>query len=194
MEHPFKHGHDKPLGITEVVLRDGHQSLLATRMRIEDMLPIAAKLDQAGFWAIESWGGATFDACIRFLGEDPWERIRRFKEAMPNTRQQMLFRSQTILGYRHYADDVVRKFVEQVEHVTFSGAYARQRGQDVTVVTERCVLTLTLEGWVLVEIAPGVDIQHDVMAHCGFPLHVSPHLRTMDAALFDPAPLQLSFA
>ncbi len=88
----------------------------------------------------------------------------------------------------------VRKFVEQVEHVTFSGAYARQRGQDVTVVTERCVLTLTPAGWVLAEIAPGVDIQHDVMAHCGFPLHVSPHLRTMDAALFDPAPLQLSFA
>ncbi len=103
----------KPLGITEVVLRDAHQSLLATRMRIEDMLPIAEKLDQVGFWALESWGGATFDACIRYLGEDPWERIRRFKAAMPNTRQQMLFRSQTILGYRHYADDVVRKFVER---------------------------------------------------------------------------------
>ena len=103
----------QPLGITEVVLRDGHQSLLATRMRIEDMLPIADKLDRVGFWAVESWGGATFDACIRYLGEDPWERIRRFKAAMPNTRQQMLFRSQTILGYRHYADDVVRKFVER---------------------------------------------------------------------------------
>ena len=102
-----------PLGITEVVLRDGHQSLLATRMRIEDMLPIAEKLDQVGFWALETWGGATFDACIRYLGEDPWERIRRFKAAMPNTRQQMLFRGQTILGYRHYADDVVRKFVER---------------------------------------------------------------------------------
>ncbi len=102
-----------PLGITEVVLRDAHQSLIATRMRIEDMLPIAEKLDQVGFWALETWGGATFDACIRFLGEDPWERIRRFKAAMPNTRQQMLFRGQTILGYRHYADDVVRKFVER---------------------------------------------------------------------------------
>ncbi len=102
-----------PLGITEVVLRDAHQSLIATRMRIEDMLPIADKLDQVGFWALESWGGATFDACIRFLGEDPWERIRRFKAAMPNTRQQMLFRGQTILGYRHYADDIVRKFVER---------------------------------------------------------------------------------
>ena len=103
----------KPLGITELVLRDAHQSLLATRMRIEDMLPIADKIDRAGFWSIESWGGATFDACIRYLGEDPWERIRRLKEAMPNTPQQMLFRGQNILGYRHYADDLVEKFVER---------------------------------------------------------------------------------
>lgn len=103
----------KPLGITELVLRDAHQSLLATRMRIDDMLPIAEKLDQVGFWSMESWGGATFDACIRFLGEDPWERIREFKKAMPNTPQQMLFRGQNILGYRHYADDVVNKFVER---------------------------------------------------------------------------------
>jgi oxaloacetate decarboxylase alpha subunit len=103
----------KPLGITEVVLRDGHQSLLATRMRIDDMLPIAEKLDQVGFWSVETWGGATFDACIRYLGEDPWERIRLLKAAMPNTPQQMLFRGQNILGYRHYADDVVEKFVER---------------------------------------------------------------------------------
>jgi len=103
----------KPLGITELVLRDGHQSLLATRMRIEDMLPIAGKLDQVGFWSIESWGGATFDSCIRYLGEDPWERIRLLKAAMPNTPQQMLFRGQNILGYRHYADDLVDKFVER---------------------------------------------------------------------------------
>lgn len=103
----------KPLGITDVVLRDAHQSLLATRMRIDDLLPIAEKLDQVGFWSLESWGGATFDACIRFVGEDPWERIRLFKEAMPNTPQQMLFRGQNILGYRHYADDVVEKFVER---------------------------------------------------------------------------------
>jgi oxaloacetate decarboxylase alpha subunit len=103
----------KPLGITELALRDAHQSLLATRMRIDDMLPIADKLDQVGFWSIESWGGATFDACIRYLGEDPWERIRRLKAAMPNTPQQMLFRGQNILGYRHYADDLVRKFVER---------------------------------------------------------------------------------
>jgi oxaloacetate decarboxylase alpha subunit len=103
----------KPLGITDVVLRDAHQSLFATRMRIDDMLPIAEKLDKVGFWSLETWGGATFDACIRFLGEDPWERIRTLKSAMPNTPMQMLFRGQNILGYRHYADDVVEKFVER---------------------------------------------------------------------------------
>ncbi|PPD23048.1 MAG: oxaloacetate decarboxylase subunit alpha [Methylomonas sp.] len=102
-----------PLGITEVVLRDAHQSILATRFRIEDMLPICEKLDQIGYWSIESWGGATFDACIRYLGEDPWERLRQLKKAMPKTPQQMLFRGQNILGYRHYADDVVDKFVER---------------------------------------------------------------------------------
>ncbi|WP_137170348.1 sodium-extruding oxaloacetate decarboxylase subunit alpha [Marinomonas sp. FW-1] len=103
----------QPLGITDVVLRDAHQSLFATRMRIDDMLPIAEKLDQVGFWSLESWGGATFDACIRFIGEDPWERIRELKKAMPNTPQQMLLRGQNLLGYRHYADDVVNKFVER---------------------------------------------------------------------------------
>ena len=103
----------KKLAITDLVLRDASQSLLATRVRIEDMLPIAEKLDQVGFWSLESWGGATFDACIRYLGEDPWERIRKLKAAMPNTPQQMLFRGQNILGYRHYADDVVEKFVER---------------------------------------------------------------------------------
>ena len=103
----------KPLGITDVVLRDAHQSLFATRLRIEDMLPIADKLDQIGFWSLETWGGATFDACIRFLGEDPWERLRELKAAMPNTPQQMLLRGQNILGYRHYADDVVEAFVER---------------------------------------------------------------------------------
>lgn len=103
----------KPLGITDVVLRDAHQSILATRVRLEDMLPIAPKLDQVGFWSVESWGGATFDACIRYLGEDPWQRIRALKKAMPNTRQQMLLRGQNLLGYRHYADDVVDKFVER---------------------------------------------------------------------------------
>ncbi len=103
----------KPLGITDVVLRDAHQSLFATRMRVEDMLPIAEKLDKVGFWSLESWGGATFDSCIRFIGEDPWERIRLLKQAMPNTKQQMLLRGQNLLGYRHYADDVVNKFCER---------------------------------------------------------------------------------
>ena len=103
----------KPLGITDVVLRDAHQSLFATRLRLDDMLPIAAKLDEVGYWSLETWGGATFDACIRYLGEDPWDRLRELKKAMPNTPQQMLFRGQNILGYRHYADDVVEKFVER---------------------------------------------------------------------------------
>ena len=103
----------KPLGITDVVLRDAHQSLFATRLRIDDMLPIAEQLDSIGYWSLETWGGATFDACIRFLGEDPWERLRALKQAMPNTRQQMLLRGQNLLGYRHYADDVVDKFVER---------------------------------------------------------------------------------
>ncbi|WP_163577808.1 sodium-extruding oxaloacetate decarboxylase subunit alpha [Halomonas faecis] len=105
----------RPLGITDVVLRDAHQSLFATRLRLEDMLPIAEKLDRVGFWSLESWGGATFDACIRYLGEDPWERIRALKEAMPNTPQQMLLRGQNLLGYRHYADDVVDRFVERAK-------------------------------------------------------------------------------
>ncbi|MEH0761321.1 sodium-extruding oxaloacetate decarboxylase subunit alpha [Vibrio sp. 16] len=103
----------KPLALTDVVLRDAHQSLFATRMRLEDMLPIAAELDKVGYWSLETWGGATFDACIRFLGEDPWERLRELKKAMPNTPMQMLLRGQNLLGYRHYADDVVEKFVER---------------------------------------------------------------------------------
>ncbi|NBS16769.1 MAG: oxaloacetate decarboxylase subunit alpha [Gammaproteobacteria bacterium] len=101
------------LGITDVVLRDAHQSLLATRLRIDDMLPICDKLDAVGFWSLESWGGATFDACIRYLGEDPWDRLRVLKQALPKTPLQMLLRAQNLLGYRHYADDVVDKFVER---------------------------------------------------------------------------------
>ncbi|WP_010323381.1 sodium-extruding oxaloacetate decarboxylase subunit alpha [Marinobacterium stanieri] len=97
--------------VTDVILRDAHQSLIATRMRTEDMLPICDKLDQVGFWSLECWGGATFDACVRFLKEDPWERLRALKKALPNTRLQMLLRGQNLLGYRHYADDVVEAFV-----------------------------------------------------------------------------------
>jgi pyruvate carboxylase subunit B len=99
--------------ITELVLRDGHQSLIATRMRTEDMLPICGKLDSVGFWSLEAWGGATFDACVRYLKEDPWERLKSLRRALPNTRIQMLLRGQNLLGYRHYSDDVVRAFVQK---------------------------------------------------------------------------------
>jgi pyruvate carboxylase subunit B len=99
--------------ITDTVLRDAHQSLLATRMRTADMLPICQRLDQIGFWSLEMWGGATFDACLRFLGEDPWQRLRALRKALPNTRLQMLLRGQNLVGYRHYADDVVRSFVQR---------------------------------------------------------------------------------
>ena len=99
--------------VTDLVLRDGHQSLIATRMRTEDMLPICSKLDQVGFWSLEAWGGATFDACVRFLREDPWQRLRQLRKALPNTRIQMLLRGQNLLGYRNYSDDVVRAFVQK---------------------------------------------------------------------------------
>lgn len=105
--------HKKSIEITDLVLRDAHQSLIATRMRTEDMLPICSKLDQVGYWSLEVWGGATFDACVRFLKEDPWERLRKLREALPNTRLQMLLRGQNLLGYRHYADDVVKAFVQK---------------------------------------------------------------------------------
>lgn len=103
----------KPILITDVVLRDGHQSLIATRMRTDDMLPICAQLDDIGYWSLEVWGGATFDACVRFLKEDPWERLRKLRAALPKTRLQMLLRGQNLLGYRHYADDVVEAFVQK---------------------------------------------------------------------------------
>jgi pyruvate carboxylase subunit B len=103
----------KKIEVTDVVLRDAHQSLIATRLRTEDMLPICEKLDQVGYWSLEVWGGATFDACVRFLKEDPWERLRQLRKALPNTRLQMLLRGQNLLGYRHYADDVVEAFVQK---------------------------------------------------------------------------------
>jgi len=103
----------KKIGITETVLRDAHQSLIATRMTIEEMLPILAKLDKVGFYSLECWGGATFDACLRFLNEDPWERLRILRKNCPNTKLQMLFRGQNMLGYRHYADDVLEYFVQR---------------------------------------------------------------------------------
>ena len=104
---------NKPLYITDTILRDAHQSQAATRMRIEDMIPALERLDKMGYWSIECWGGATFDSCMRFLNEDPWERLRTLKKYMPNTKLQMLFRGQNILGYKHYADDVVDMFVKK---------------------------------------------------------------------------------
>ena len=102
-----------PIGITEMVLRDGHQSLIATRLRTEDMLPICDKLDAAGFWSLEVWGGATFDACLRFLREDPWVRLKKLRAALPQTRLQMLLRGRNLLGYRPYAADIIDAFVEK---------------------------------------------------------------------------------
>ena len=102
-----------PLKITDTILRDAHQSQAATRMKIEDMVPILPVLDSIGYWSLECWGGATFDVCMRFLNEDPWERLRTLKKGLPNTKLQMLLRGQNILGYRHYADDVVEAFCKK---------------------------------------------------------------------------------
>ena len=102
-----------PIKITDTTFRDGHQSLLATRLRMEDMEPMAAAMDQIGFHSMEVWGGATFDTATRFLGEDPWDRLRKFKNLMPNTPLSMLLRGQSLVGYRAYADDVVQEFVER---------------------------------------------------------------------------------
>ena len=118
----------KKVNISELVLRDATQSLHATRMTLADMLPIAPKLDKIGYWAAEAWGGATYDSCIRFLNEDPWERLRKLHAAMPNTRIMMLLRGQNLLGYRHYADDVVDKFVE----------YAAKNGVDIFRIFDAC--------------------------------------------------------
>jgi len=104
---------NKKIGITEVVLRDGNQSLLSTRLKLEDIIPIASKLDDIGYSSIESWGGAIFDSCVRYLDEDPWERLRELKKAMPKTKQQMLLRGQNLVGYKHYSDEIVSKFIEK---------------------------------------------------------------------------------
>ena len=104
---------NKKIGITEVVLRDGNQSLLSTRLKLDDILPIASKLDDVGYTSIESWGGAIFDSCVRYLDEDPWERLRELKKAMPKTNQQMLLRGQNLVGYKHYSDEIVSKFIEK---------------------------------------------------------------------------------
>ena len=104
---------NKKVGITEVVLRDGNQSLLSTRLKLDDMIPIASKLDDVGYSSIESWGGAIFDSCVRYLDEDPWERLKELKNAMPKTKQQMLLRGQNLVGYKHYSDEIVSKFIDR---------------------------------------------------------------------------------
>ena len=151
---------NKPLQITDVVLRDAHQSLFATRMRVEDMLPIAEKLDKVGYWSLETWGGATFDACIRFLGEDPWERLRLLKAAMPNTRQQMLLRGQNVLGYRHYADDVIETFVER----------AAENGMDIFRIFDAMNDVRNLERAVKATIAAGKHAQ-GTLCYTDSPVH-----------------------
>src|SRR5512133_3512895 len=118
----------RKIEVTDLILRDAHQSLLATRMAMEDMVPACEDLDNAGYWSLEAWGGATFDSCIRFLNEDPWQRLRQLKKALPKTPIMMLLRGQNLLGYRHYADDVVEKFVEA----------AAKNGVDVFRIFDAC--------------------------------------------------------
>jgi len=162
------------LAITEVVLRDAHQSLLATRMRIEDMLPIASKLDQVGYWSLETWGGATFDACIRYLGEDPWERLRQLKAAMPNTPQQMLLRGQNILGYRHYGDDVVDAFVEK----------AAENGMDVFRIFDAMNDVRNLESSIKATLKAGKHAQ-GTMSYTVSPVHTVDTFVDMAKAMAD---------
>jgi oxaloacetate decarboxylase alpha subunit len=181
----------RPLGITDVVLRDAHQSLFATRLRLDDMLPIAEKLDQVGFWSLESWGGATFDACIRYLGEDPWERIRELKKAMPNTPQQMLFRGQNILGYRHYADDVVEKFVEQAvrkvgKHAqgTISYTLSPVHNIDTWVEQGKRIEDMGADSIAIKDMAgllhpyTGYELVTRLKAACDIPIHMQCHATT----------------
>jgi len=162
------------LAITDLVLRDAHQSLLATRMRIEDMLPIAAKLDKVGYWSLETWGGATFDACIRFLGEDPWERLRQLKAAMPNTPQQMLLRGQNILGYRHYGDDVVDAFVEK----------AAENGMDVFRIFDAMNDVRNLESSIKATLKAGKHAQ-GTMSYTVSPVHTIDTFVDMAKAMAD---------
>ena len=147
-----------PLKVTEVALRDAHQSLLATRMKTEDMLPIAEKLDAVGFFSLEAWGGATFDTCIRFLNEDPWERARQLKQKIPNTPLQMLLRGQNCVGYRHYADDIVERFVKQsydvgIEIFRIFDALNDLRNIEVAVKTAKKVGG-TVEGCISYTVSP----------------------------------------
>jgi oxaloacetate decarboxylase alpha subunit len=164
----------QPLLLTDLVLRDATQSLFATRMRTDDMLPIAEKLDKVGFWSLETWGGATFDACIRFLGEDPWERLRLLKAAMPNTPMQMLLRGQNALGYRHYADDVIDAFVER----------AAENGMDVFRIFDAMNDMRNLETAIKATIKVGKHAQ-GAMSYTLSPVHDVPYWVDMAKRLED---------
>ena len=154
---------DKVL-ITDLTLRDGHQSLIATRMRTDDMVPILGKMDSAGFWSLEAWGGATYDACLRFLKEDPWERLRKLKEGLPNTPIQMLLRGQNLLGYRHYSDDVVEAFVKK----------AAENGVDVFRIFDAMNDLRNLETSIKAVLAAGKHAQ-GAICYTTSPVHTIEH-------------------
>lgn len=153
--------------VSELVLRDGHQSLIATRMRTEDMLPICSKLDSIGFWSLEAWGGATFDACVRFLKEDPWERLKKLRKELPNTRIQMLLRGQNLLGYRHYSDDVVEAFIAKaanngVDVFRIFDAMNDLRNVKVSIAAVKKVGKIA-EGAISYTTSPMHDVEHFVL-------------------------------
>jgi pyruvate carboxylase subunit B len=160
--------------ITDVILRDAHQSLIATRMRTEDMLPVCAKLDAIGYWSLEVWGGATFDACLRYLKEDPWERLRKLRAALPNTRLQMLLRGQNLLGYRHYSDDVVQAFV----------ARAAEHGMDVFRIFDALNDIRNLETSIAAVKQAGKHAQGTI-CYTTSPVHGIPQFVAMARALAD---------
>ncbi len=160
--------------VTDVILRDAHQSLIATRMRTEDMLPVCAKLDAIGYWSLEVWGGATFDACLRYLKEDPWERLRQLRTALPNTRLQMLLRGQNLLGYRHYSDDVVQAFV----------ARAADHGMDVFRIFDALNDTRNLEASIAAVKKTGKHAQGTI-SYTTSPVHGIPRFVSMARTLAD---------
>ncbi len=162
------------VSITDVILRDGHQSLIATRMRTEDMLPICERLDKIGYWSLEVWGGATFDACIRYLREDPWERLCKLTDALPNTRLQMLLRGQNLLGYRHYSDDVVCAFVQK----------AAQNGIDVFRIFDALNDVRNLETAIIAVKETGKHAQGTI-CYTTSPVHGIPQFVTMAKQLAD---------
>jgi len=164
----------RPVGITDTTLRDGHQSLLATRMKLEDMLPIAEKMDQVGFHSLEVWGGATFDTCLRFLNEDPWERLRALRRAFKRTKLQMLLRGQNLVGYKHYPDDVVEAFVKK----------AVENGIDILRIFDALNDVRNMEKAMAVGKKAGAQIQGTI-SYTISPVHSVPHYVKMARSLAD---------